>query len=97
MEKGATSFSASECNWGVLVTVDNIYKYYSGPIPSTAAHHLERISCRCKYFLLRSSVSFLIALVDEYFAEMEAGATKKNNNVQKVAPLATSAIREGKL
>lgn len=76
----ATSFFATECNWRVLVTVDNIHKYYSGPFPFAAARHRGRISHKRKYFLLCLSVSFLTALVDEYFAEMEAGATKKNKN-----------------
>ena len=33
----------------------------------------------------------------EYFAEMEAGAAKKNKKVQKVVALAAIVIREGEL
>ena len=39
----------------------------------------------------------LTTLAVEYFAEMEAGAAKKNKNVQKVVALAAIVIREGEL
>uniref|UniRef100_A0A7N2MSK0 Uncharacterized protein n=1 Tax=Quercus lobata TaxID=97700 RepID=A0A7N2MSK0_QUELO len=77
----ATSFSTSERNWRVLVTIDNLYKYFSGFVPSAAACHQMEVGTTKKNKKVQEVATLVAAAIKEGKLQLPKPGEKRKFSV----------------